>query len=208
MKGHYYELYEVLPNLKRRLVSGKNQFGDLDHAKKAAQKRRKEKITWRHMDDPNSSRPTSTFRGSVAGKLKFEIKRRSKNPVAKKKRSAKQKANDKRLGRMAKARAKAARKKTKRKTTKRKYNPRKKVAKSHLQLVFRCRGSSVMWLTMDTKGKWNWTSDKGKAIRFKTQSQAGSVAKGIARKSGYAKYQLGACNAMTSAAKIKASCSK
>ena len=76
MADHFYELYEVLPNMKRRLVAGKHQFGDLAHAKRAAEKRRKEKVTWKHM--MTDSGWVTEFRGHVAGKLKFEIKKVSK----------------------------------------------------------------------------------------------------------------------------------
>lgn len=181
-----YVLYDEAKDGTLTLASGKNNFSTRKHAKKWA--------------------------GSNT-----VIKKESK--VAKKKRSAKQLANDKRLGRMAKARAKKkrAKKKTRRKI-KRKRNvvrkgfPKKvskrrtKVAKTHLQLIFRCRGNSVMWLTMDTKGKWNWTSDKGKAIRIKAIKQAAGIARGIARKPGYAKYHLGVVNTEAMASQIAAHC--
>ncbi len=136
----------------------------------------------------------------------------------KKKRSAKQLANDRRLGRMAKARAKKKRGGRRKKTVRKKNTHRKiarkknvhatrrRLAKSHLWRVFRCRGKSVFWIFMDTKGKWNWTKDTGKAILFATKGAAGNVAKGIAKKSGYAPYQLGAAPRDMSAATVASQC--
>lgn len=143
----------------------------------------------------------------------------------KKKRSAKQLANDRRLGRMAKARAKAKRGGRRKKTVRKKNvhktwrrSKPKKVAKrrvnkkrtalkkSHLWRIFRCRGKSVFWILMDSNGKWNWTKDAGKAILFATKQGAGNVARGIAKKRGYAAYQLGAAPREMSAAQIAAHC--
>ena len=100
-----------------------------------------------------------------------------KRKMAKKKRSAKQLANDKRLGRMAKARAKAkrggARKKTARKkVAKRKVNPKRtSLKKSHLWIGFKCKGNDVRFLTARS-GKFGWTLTKGDAILFNTKSHA------------------------------------
>ena len=154
----------------------------------------------------------------------------------KKKRSAKQLANDKRLGRMAKARAKkkrggrsassgrsrVTRKKVRRKNTHRRVaskgqirrvikkakrrTKRPSLKKSHLWRVFRCRGKSVFWIYMDSTGKWNWTSDAGKSILFATKGGASNVAKGIAKKPRYAKYDVGVVDRGTTAVQIAQFC--
>ena len=51
-----------------------------------------------------------------------------------------------------------------------------------------------------------WTKDAGKSILFATQKYAGIVAKGIAKKRGYASYYLGAAPREMSAAQIAAKC--
>lgn len=182
---------------------------------KAAAKFAGRSVTWQSI----AARPNTvdSFLAKVEPEMK-KAKTRSKNPV-KKKRSAKQLANDRRLGRMAKARAKkkrgGRRKVTKRKVTKRnphatrrKTKSRTKLAKSHLQLVFACKGKIVRWLLMDRTGKWSWTTDKGKAILFKTKKQAASIAKGISEKPGYRPWQLGVVNDPTTSAQIRTHCSK
>ncbi len=116
-----------------------------------------------------------------------------KNPsrrktVRKKKRSAKQLANDKRLGRMAKARAKKKRggrrkKVAKRKVTKRrvvrKRNPKRTTrAKSHLQIIFKCKGNAIYFLTLRA-AKLGWTKTKSDAIFFSTKAQARHTAQNV-----------------------------
>lgn len=337
MKNSYFELYEVLPNYKRRLVTGKNQFGDLKHAKEAAQKRRKEKVTWKHGDDPTSSQPTSLFLGYVFKKiLKFEIRRipkakkmAKKNPehetrelqlyadnigpsaqgietevyeirkkfgkalkskqgkrvltnlskhgahaaakayshvhgsgatewreifndkdlndtakylydswfeeysytgnpkmARKKKRSAKQLANDKRLGRMAKARAKKKGKKKKGKkkikghmrraiggrrnpvrikTTARK-RALKKASQKQWFFIFRCYGNSVHFLGVGLAVEYVWKHSRDHAIAFTTKKNAARVAKGLSKKRVNFKYSVGVMNTTTTTAQIKAFC--
>lgn len=173
----------------------------------------------------------------MAKLIRKEIKKfaPSRNPkgrkkMAKKKRSAKQLANDKRLGRMAKARAKTkrggARKKKskincgactvaigahtygkgcrKKKATR---NPKRKVsARSHLWNIFKCRGQSVMFLTYNVGGNPTWSKHRGKAIAFKSSDMAHRYAAGIANMRGYSKYQLGAVSQTNTAAQIRASC--
>ena len=140
--------------------------------------------------------------------------------MAKKKRSPKQLANDKRLGRMAKKRAaakrvgktikkrvaKKVRRKLAKKTARRKNPARKTSAKSHLWRVFRCRGKFVMWLLMDSTGKWNWTSDAGRSILFPVKQSASNVAGGLSKKRGYAGYNLGVASRETTAAQIVREC--
>ena len=154
------------------------------------------------------------------------IKRKGNPKMAKKKRSAKQLANDRRLGRMAKARAKKKRGKNPRrkvsrrkvskairqrevqrlKLTARQRRARPALKKSHLWRVFRCRGKSVMWLKMDASGKYNWTSKKGDSILFGLKGAARRVAQGIASKPGYASYDVGAVDRDTTAAQIATFC--
>jgi hypothetical protein len=112
---------------------------------------------------------------------------KGKRKMAKKKRSAKQLANDKRLGRMAKARAKkkrgGRRKVAKRKVTKRrvvrKRNPKRTTrTKSRLQIVFKCKGNAIYFLTLRA-AKIGWTKTKGDAIFFNTKAQARHTAQNV-----------------------------
>jgi hypothetical protein len=117
---------------------------------------------------------------------KNPTKRKSK--VAKKKRSAKQLANDKRLGRMAKARAKkkrggrrkkvAKRKVTKRRVVRRKNPKRTTRTKSRFQIVFKCKGKAIYFLTLRA-AKLGWTLTKGDAIFFSTKAQARHTAQNV-----------------------------
>lgn len=147
----------------------------------------------------------------------------------KKKRSAKQLANDKRLGRMAKKRAKLRRKKTgrkrtvgRKKTTRRKKNTlrarqtriqratnpkRKRSARSHLWLVFRCRGNSVHFCSIGS-GKGKWVASKGDAILWKTKNAAAKSARYMAGKRGMSKYQVGVASDGMTSAQIAAGCRK
>lgn len=146
-----------------------------------------------------------------------------KNPMRKKKRSAKQLANDRRLGRMAKARAKVkrggrsrvtrkvTRKKVARKKTKR--NPHKKVAKrtvlkkSHLWSIFKCYGKSVRFFGLTTAGKLQWTI-RDAAIIWKSKDRAAKIAKKVSTKRGMANYHVGVASRETTSAQIVAACSK
>lgn len=78
----------------------------------------------------------------------------------KKKRSAKQLANDRRLGRMAKKRGK-------KKVTRRKNSKRTALKKSHLWLIWRSDGKTVGYL--GAVGKF---TAKGNAVRFTTKQIA------------------------------------
>lgn len=131
----------------------------------------------------------------------------------KKARSAKQLANDKRLGRMAKARAKAKRggrrkktvrkKNTHRKVTRRRANPKRKVsARSHLWLIFRCRGNSVHYLGPTSL----WHAKRGVAVLFKTKAVAAKFARQVAKKRGNAGYDVGVCSDAQTKSQIAAAC--
>lgn len=99
---------------------------------------------------------------------------RKMNP--KKKRSAKQLANDKRLGAMAKKRAK---KKRAKKTTARKRNP--KGAAFSTFRVFRCKGFDIWFYTLRA-GKPGWTLTRNDGILFYTKSQAAETARYAAKR--------------------------
>lgn len=143
--------------------------------------------------------------------------------MRKKKRSAAQLRNDRRLGRMAKARAKAKRG-GRRKAAKRK-NPHRKVAgkrrikrvikkakaisaKSHLQKewnIFKCYGKQVRYLGLTTAGKLQWTI-RDAAIIWKSKDRALKVAKKIAKRRDLLNYQVGVANRETSVAQVAAQC--
>ena len=177
----------------------------------------------------------------LATLLRKELKKfdPSRNPkgrktMRKKKRSAKQLANDKRLGRMAKARAKAKRggrrKITKKKTTRKKkttgygrlkrsakplkYNPKPTFRKSkgsgvypklRVFNIFKCYGKSVRFLGLTTAGKLQWTI-RDASISWRSQKKAAGVARKLAKKSGMAKYDVGVAASGTSSSKIAAHC--
>ena len=116
----------------------------------------------------------------------------------KKKRSANQLANDKRLGRMAKARAKAKRKKNphKKKVAKRSAlrvaqrkiqrsrNPKRKSSKkSHLWHSFVCKGKNIYYayITDTRETRVGISKSRGQAVLFKTKQRAYDVAKLLAK---------------------------
>lgn len=113
---------------------------------------------------------------------------RKTNMARKKKRTAKQLANDRRLGRMAKARAKAARKKKARKKTarrkvRRKANPKRTSnKKSHLWIVFRCKratygtGVSIAYLGPGKTGTPKF-GPRSRAFVFQVKSAAEDMAR-------------------------------
>ena len=136
----------------------------------------------------------------------------------KKKRSAKQLANDKRLGRMAKARAKAKRggrrKVTRKKTARKKVarrNPHKKRTaskKSHLWIVFGCTSKrKLYYLTVGgvSKPQVQVTGTKSDAILFKTKSQASHMVH-VTQKIWANDLIFGICNENATPAEIKKAC--
>jgi len=148
-----------------------------------------------------------------------------KKTMRKKKRSAKQLANDKRLGRMAKARAKAKRgigRKRKLKVgrtrlTVKQANPhsrfQKKLAskartvsaRSHLWNIFKCYGKSVRFLGLTTAGKLQWTI-RDAAIIWKSKERAAKIAKKVSTKRGMSNYDIGVSSREMSAAQIATGC--
>lgn len=152
---------------------------------------------------------------------KFEEKTgREMNPTSKgkkkmarkKKRSAKQLANDKRLGRMAKKRAAARRKnpgkkKAKKKAAKRRRNPAAK-QKDHLWLVFKCRGKAVWFVRGDGNSKLGWTQDKGRAVLFQTIADAKIIGNRVARSRNMAAWNIGIAPANKTKAQIASTCPK
>ena len=136
--------------------------------------------------------------------------KRRKTMARKKKRSAKQLANDRRLGRMAKARAKAKRggrrKVTRKKTTR--SNPHKKRTaskKSHLWNIFKCYGKSVRFLGLTTAGKLQWTI-RDAAMIWKSKDHAAKIAKKVSTKRGMANYHIGVSSRETTSAQIASQC--
>ena len=135
-----------------------------------------------------------------------------KKTTRKKRRSAKQRANDKRLGQMARKRAAARRKanpkkKAKRKT-KRKANPKRtKSAKSHLWVVFKCRGKSVHYFTGNLAGNgrqaWGKRAD---GARFVTKGVAERHARFMAKKRGASKFNIGVAPDILTSHQIGAQC--
>ncbi len=176
---------------KFRNVDGKFQYGQIRHAEKRAEKDYGGKLNW----EMTGLSRTFAYGTDAKGKIWYQILHFSKNPkrkqtmARKKKRSAKQLANDRRLGRMAKARAKAkrggrrkvTRKKTarrkvaKRKTTRRANPKRTTRAKSHLWLVFRAYGKNINFYNGGFPISNQWVS-KGKAALYQTKEQARAVA--------------------------------
>jgi hypothetical protein len=153
----------------------------------------------------------------ISGPQHLRNPKRKTGMARKKKRSAKQLANDKRLGRMAKARAKkkrgAGRKKytrTKRATKKTRRNPRRKVARgasvskrSHLFLIFACKGKQIKF-----QGVTVWTTKKANAIYFKRKSEASKEAHYRAKQNlpTVRGWQIGVAPDTLSSAQIVAQC--
>lgn len=149
----------------------------------------------------------------VTGMLKKVLKDfgPKRNPIGKKvmrkkKRSPAQLRNDKRLGAMAKKRGKkkATRKKVAKKTaSKRRANPASK-AKSHLWLVWRCKGNTVNFLTLPI-----WTADKGKAMFFTTKRAAQFALESVGNLGGersIAGFTTGVASGDATAAQIRKVC--
>lgn len=154
----------------------------------------------------------------LSGLARNRIERKGNPKMArKKKRSAKQLANDKRLGRMAKVRAKTRRKKTgrkrtvgRKKTTRKKnvHATRKRTAskKSHLWFAFVCDDKKVHYAYISDSRSANVgiTPTRSAAAIFQTKARATNVANILSRL--WKTKQAGVCNINTSAAKIKAAC--
>jgi hypothetical protein len=121
-----------------------------------------------------------------------DLKRKGNPKMAKKRRTAKQKAatrklvafNKKRRGKKTTRRKNTHRRKVaKRKVTKRrvvrKRNPKRTTrAKSHLQIVFKCKGNAIYFLTLRA-AKLGWTKTKSDAIFFSTKAQARHTAQNV-----------------------------
>ena len=121
----------------------------------------------------------------------------------KKKRSPAQRANDKRLGQMAKKRAK------KKRTSNPKHRRSKRSAKSHLWLVFKCRGKSVMFAGVQaTRFNISFSRDKSHALLYKTKGRAAHIAKLIAKQRGMSKYHVGVAPDSMTSAQIAAQCNR
>ncbi len=136
---------------------------------------------------------------------------KGKRKMAKKKRSAKQLANDKRLGRMAKARAKAkrggARKKVVRRKVARKTNPKRTaLKKSHLWIAFICSNKTVSfaYITDTVAARVGVTTNKASSVLFRTKKRAHDVAKLLAKH--WPNHIAGVADADSTAAQIKAAC--
>jgi len=153
----------------------------------------------------------------ISGLALNRVKREGNPKMArKKKRTAKQLANDRRLGRMAKARAKKKRgkKKTKKrmsiakrgKMLRRTFNPKRTaLKKSHLWIVFKCRGKTVQYFTLSGT-TFNWTGSKAKAILLKTKEHATRIANKMAKKPGMRKYDIGVAPDNMTSAQIVSQC--
>jgi hypothetical protein len=150
-----------------------------------------------------------------------------KNPkrrktMRKKKRSAKQLANDRRLGRMAKARAKKKRggrrkknthKKTWRRSTpkkvaRRRANPKakRKTTAGRWYQIFKCKGASVHFLALTTAGKIRWTLTRGDTVRWSSKSEATKIARRIAKSRKLSGFYIGVAGSNTSASAIVTEC--
>lgn len=196
--------------------------------RRAAARKKRVKAGRKNLEKRLSEKAKQEGPDSIWAEMLAEL--RSKNPMHKKKRSAKQLANDRRLGRMAKARAKAKRggrsRVTRKKVAKRKTrkNPVRKIrapgakrhirapaakrkasAKSPLYIIFKCKGSSVAFLGYGD-GKPAWHTDKGKAILFKKKRTAANTARNVSKKVGMSQYHVGVGSAGITAAHIKSFC--
>ena len=129
--------------------------------------------------------------------------------MRKKRRSAKQLANDRRLGRMAKARAKkkrgGRRKISKRKNPHKKRAKRKSVKRSSLWMVFKCKARSVYFLVL-RGGKPGWSLTKGESIKFSTKESAKKAGRYMAKKRGMASWSVGAAPAEMTVPQIANRC--
>ncbi len=136
--------------------------------------------------------------------------------MAKKKRTAKQRAATKKMIAANKARLRKKRKTARRKTTRRKTrrksrarrNPQKArpgLRKTHLWLVFKCKGVAVSFVYMTDKGP-AWTMDKAQAGLFRTKGAAHKLAKAIAKKRAMSTWHVGAASAAQTRAQIVAAC--
>lgn len=148
---------------------------------------------------------------------KSEYQTRKGNPTMarKKTRTAKQRAATKKMIAANKARrrkkTKTARRKTRgRKTARRKTRRNPQVArpglkKSHLWIVFKCKGVAVSFVYMSAAGP-AWTMDKAQAGLFRTKAAAHKLAKALQKKRGLATWQVGTASSDTPRAKIVAAC--
>lgn len=180
-KRTFFQLYDVLRDYSIEPVEGKHQFGDLEHAKKRAVKdNRGRKITWHH--DSKWGPSGDAWKGFNEHRelINIIVKRikpqtlEKRNPtgkkkMAKKKRSAKQLANDRRLGRMAKKRA--GKKKAKKKTTRKRNPKRTSLKKDHLWMIAIWNGKQLAFLHATSQ----WTN-KAKGARFTTKQFAADAA--------------------------------
>lgn len=91
---------------------------------------------------------------------------------------------------------------------KRKKNPKKVSAKSHLWVVFRCRGKSIVYIKFTAKLTYVWTGDLSHAVRFRLKDDAVKVAQAAAKRRGNLQYQVGVASSDTTAAQIAAQCTK
>lgn len=152
------------------------------------------------------------------GRLKAPLrnpKRKGTTTMArKKKRTAKQRAATKKMiaanrARLRKKTKTARRKTTRRKTTrKRRRNPQKArpgLRKTHLWLVFKCKGVAVSFVYMSAKGP-AWTMDKAQAGLFRTKGAAHKLAKAIAKKRGLSTWHVGVSSVHNTRAQIVAGC--
>lgn len=126
---------------------------------------------------------------SQATARKLTTKNPRKQTVRKKKRSAAQLRNDRRLGRMAKARAKAKRG-GRRKATKRRNpcttNPRRKIrapgtkrkisAKSNLWMIFKVSRAGVLYLSTPMPNRARWRPSRTDAVLMQNKTGAKAIA--------------------------------
>lgn len=190
--------------------------------RRAAARKKRVKAGRKNLEKRLSEKAKQEGPDSIWAEMLAEL--RSKNPMHKKKRSAKQLANDRRLGRMAKARAKKKRGGRRKKVARKNpcgTNPHRRAAskgriqaaiakakrtrsaKSHLWLIFACKGKIVQWMRLTTNAKYFFGGDKGKAIRFSTKSEALKIAKGLKGTRGW---QVGIISDDISATQIAAHC--
>ena len=158
----------LTPTTKRRMNEASDEFGlGFKVYSKAKQ--------W-YVDTPYDG--TIQFHDGVRFQGKRASNPKGKRKVAKKKRTAKQRAATRKLIAYNKARAKKKRKTARKKNVHRRGAPHSVKKKSHLFVVFKCKGSLVSFMRMNGKGKIDFTTDRGKALLFQTKKDAKFAAQG------------------------------
>lgn len=83
---------------------------------------------------------------------------------------------------------------------------RKNPAKSDLWVIFKCKGKSVLFLGLDSKGKHRFYSSRNKAIQFKFTENPMRIATWLSKQRGMSKYHFGVTTLAFSNKQISDSC--